>query len=515
MRKPKVGVLELIASTAALHSRLKPSFWIELAVKRQYYSVMPQAVSVWARARGCETHYATYLGLGRPEDCLPADLDILFLATPTQHSLLAYALAAIFRARGARVVLGGPHARAFPADCARHADIVVTDCDRQVVDDILSGAIGPGSIVASARPLAELPLVEEREAEIRAAAFVRGRQRRPTTISLLSSLGCPYACDFCSEWATPYVAFGTGRMRRELDVIAARYPGALIAFHDPNFGVRFDETLAAFEAREGPRNPFVMESWLSLLDDARLARLAAAGCVMVAPGIESFADYSNKSRTTRATGEAKYAAVSARIRAIEEAIPAVQVNLILGVDADEGDEPFALAHRFVSDHPKVWVNANTPIPFGRTPFAERLKRDGRLFSALPFAFYSAPYLALRPLHYGIDEYLTRMAELYADLCAPRLLARRLAAMPTALARGVVIARTAALRVELGELLAVRRALREEDDMRRFYDGRSARLPAFLRGRLLARLGRYADALPEEKQRDFAPADEPEAPPLAA
>lgn len=42
----------------------------------------------------------------------PDDVDIVFLATPTRHSTLACSLAAIFRARGVRVVLAGPHARA-------------------------------------------------------------------------------------------------------------------------------------------------------------------------------------------------------------------------------------------------------------------------------------------------------------------------------------------------------------------------------------------------------------------
>ncbi len=505
MRRGKVGVLELIAATAALHSRLRPSFWAEVAIKRQFYSVMPQAVSAWSRARGHETHYATFYGPGRPEDLLPDDLDIVFIATPTQHSMLAYAVAAIFRARGARVVLAGPHARAYPEDCARHADIVVTECDRQLVEDILAGQFGPGSIVRSARPLTELPMVEEREPEIRAAAFVGGRQARTTTIALLSSLGCPYDCDFCSEWATPYAAFGTDRMTRELDVIAARYPGAVIAFHDPNFGVRFEQTLAAFEARGRPRrNPFVMESSLSLLDRGRLARLRAAGCLLAAPGIESVADYSAKSRTTRARGAAKYAAVSASIREIEAAIPTVQANLILGVDADAGDEPFLLARRFIAEHPKVWTNVNIPIPFGRTPFAERVRREGRLVEALPFAFYTAPYLAMRPLHYDLDDYLARLSEVYADLVSLRLLARRLKLLDSAFARGVVVARTAALRVEFGELTAFRTALREQPDMRRFYGGKTRRLPGFLRQRMLARLGRYADVLAGEDRRDWAP-----------
>lgn len=245
----------------------------------------------------------------------------------------------------------------------------------------------------------------------------------------------------------------------------------------------------------------------SLLDPGRLARLRAAGCLIVAPGIESFADYSAKSRTTRATGEAKYAAISARMREIEAEIPAVQANLILGVDADAGDEPFLLARRFIAEHPKVWVNVNIPIPFGRTPFAERVHREGRLVDALPFAFYTAPYLAMRPLHYDIDDYLSRLSAVYADLVSLGLLARRLRILQAAVARSVLIARTAALRVEFDELTAFRTALREQPDMHRFYAGQSRRLPAFLAHRMRDRLGRYAEVLPDEGVREWAPLGE--------
>jgi len=492
----RVGVIELIASTAALFSTLTPAFWIELQVKRQLYSVMPQAVSVWARQRGWQTHYATYAGVGRPEALLPDDLDVVFIATPTQHCALAYVLAVLLRSRGARVVMAGPHARAYPQDCARFADIVVTDCDRRVVDEILSGAVEPGSIVRSARPLVDLPLVEEREPEIRSSAFIRGRQRYTTSIALISSLGCPYDCDFCSEWATRYMAFDTERMKRELNFIARRYPGALIGFHDPNFGVRFDQIMHAFESG-GRRNSFVMESSLSLLDRDRLSRLRQAGCLMVAPGIESWADYSRKSRTNRTSGEAKYAAVSAQMREIEAAIPTAQANIILGVDADAGDEPFDLTRRFIAEHPKVWTNVNIPIPFGRTPFAERVRREGRLIEALPLAFYTAPYVALRPLHYGIEDYLRRLSQVYEAMVAPSLLVHRLALLPSAFSRGVAIARTVALRSELAELSRFRQALARQIDLRRFFEGETRVLPEFLAKRLRDRIGRYSALLPLE------------------
>lgn len=503
--KPKrVGVLELIASTAALNDRLTLSFWAELSVKRQFYSVMPQAVSVWARQSGHQVFYATYSGIGRPDQLLPDDLDFVFISAPTQHCALACALAKIFRANGARIILGGPHARAYPQDCARFADIVVSDCDKLVIMEILAAAIDPGSIVKSKRPLRELPLVEERAPEIRAAAFVNGRQIPTTVISLISSLGCPYACDFCSEWQTPYLAFETERLRQELGYIKGHFPGALIAFHDPNFAVKFDQTLSAFDQVGTTRsNPFVMESTLSLLNGPRLKRLRDAGCIMVAPGIESWADYSNKSRTTRIVGEEKYRSISAKLREIEGHIPTVQANIILGVDADAGDEPFALTLRFIREHPKTWTNVNIPIPFGETPFAKQVRSEGRLVERLPLALYTAPYLALKPRNYTVQDYLRRLTSVYEAMTAPRLLMRRLRVLPSGLARSVAIGRTLALKVELRELRAFRAALNREPDLRQFYENsKIVGVPNFFVRRVRKRLGIYSNVLSENELRPY-------------
>ena len=61
MRRLKMEILELIASTATPHRQVRQSFRAELAVKRRFCSVMPQAVSVWTRARDTFlTHIATH-----------------------------------------------------------------------------------------------------------------------------------------------------------------------------------------------------------------------------------------------------------------------------------------------------------------------------------------------------------------------------------------------------------------------------------------------------------------------
>ena len=57
--------------------------------RKQFASIMPQAISVWCRQLGHEVFYSTYFGLGDPRDLMPRDLDVLFVSTYTQASALA------------------------------------------------------------------------------------------------------------------------------------------------------------------------------------------------------------------------------------------------------------------------------------------------------------------------------------------------------------------------------------------------------------------------------------------
>ena len=107
----KVGILDILVDS--------PRTWINFAyrgvLKKQYASIVPQAVAVWCRQLGHDVAYAAYYGQRDPKRLLPDDLDVVFLSTYTQSSALAYALAKLYRREGTLTVIGGPHARSFPA----------------------------------------------------------------------------------------------------------------------------------------------------------------------------------------------------------------------------------------------------------------------------------------------------------------------------------------------------------------------------------------------------------------
>ena len=479
------------------------SGWIERnfdrRLRRHYASIMPQTIATWCRELGHEVHYATFHGQSPPEDLLPRELDVVFLATYTQASALAYALAKIYRRRGARTVLGGPHATSFPTDSLRFFDLVVHDCDKALVASILDDELAPGSVATSGHVLEEFPSVAERMPEIEIASFDRGRPGRLANIALLASLGCPYRCDFCVDWKNDYVTLPRERLLADLRYVSERLPGIIVSFHDPNFGVRFDEVLDVIEeVPAGRRNPYLMESSLSILRGPRLHRLKETNCLFIAPGVETWTDYSNKAGVGLQTGRDKLERVVEHFTEIHDYVPGLQANFIFGTDGDAGDEPAELTREFVRRLPFVWPTINIPVPFAGTPLYERFVAEDRVLRAMPFAFYYAPYTVVRPRHYEPVEFYDRMIAIYDAIASPRLLLRRLSSAWSAGWRAFQVLRVSGAYAEKRRLQELRDRIAGEPELLAFHQGKRAALPAFYRGLMKRRLGRYAELLSDDE-----------------
>jgi hypothetical protein len=490
----RVGILDLLIPSVSqgriegIHNR---------RFKRYLASITPQAIASWCRQLGHDVDYATYYGQQDPKTLLPVDLDFVFIAAFTQASALAYALAKVYRRARTFTVIGGPHARAFPIDCLRFFDLVVLDCDKILIDDILRGSFGPGTVVTSGRPLRDIPTVEERLPEIRVSGFTRGHPTTLSTVPLLSSIGCPYHCNFCVDWNSPFALLPTDRLAADLHFVSRHLPGMLVGYHDPNFAVKFDRVMDVIETvPEEARSPYVMESSLTVLRGPRLRRLKETSCVYVAPGIESWADYSDKAGVGSKVGEAKLDMVAAHFEELHEYVPGLGAGFIFGTDSDAGDEPIDLTAEFVRRVPFVWPQMNIPTPFGGTPMFDMLLAENRILKTMPFTFYYTPYLVMQLKHYDPLEYYEQMLRFYAVVTSGVMLARRVWHTQRYRLKALQVLRTLSMCDGGAKLRRVWRRLKADRELRAFHEGKRDTLPEFYRNEYRRKLGPYADLLTE-------------------
>jgi len=458
---------------------------------------MPQTLSVWCRELGHEPFYATYYGQADPRSLLPSNLDVVLVKAFSSASALAYALARLFRSEGIPTVLGGPHAKAFPVDALRFFDVVVQECDKTLLDELLRD-LPRGSSVSSGRLLREIATVEERMPEIRRSTFWRSNPYGAAVVPVLSSVGCPYSCGFCTDWNNPYAVLSLERLEADLRFASEHFPHTKLLFHDPNFAVKFDAVMDVMERiPSARRSPYMIESSLSVLKASRVQRLGRTRCYFLMSGIESWTDYSNKSGLgARAAGLEKVRGVAEQLRSISGHVPLLQANLIFGLDGDRGDEPVELTKAFMSELPTAWVNLAIPTPYGATPLFDEYLASGQILRRMPFFFYNRPYMAIRPKHYAPVDYLSRLIELL-EFQASWALSRRRLAHGSPLMRAFNALRILGLRPAIRAYREQRDLLARDSHFRDFHDGRSQVLPAYYRRELRRSLGRYHELLSEQ------------------
>lgn len=341
MSKRKVLVLELLTAGPA---RGWYSRWIS---HPNYYGVMASVIAVWCEDLGAEVTYRTYTGREPPEALLAGEWDVAFVSSYTRAAWTAYTCAHLLRARGTVTALGGPHAHAYPDASRRWFDFVLGFTDKEAVREVLEGVPYPddeGRWIDRGRNPARLPGLERR-AHLIDAALEKAWLLR--AVPLLASSGCPYACSFCSDADVSFLPADLDAVEADVRFARDRWPDALLVWHDPNFGVRFDALLGAIErALDGRPARFLAESSLSLLSRDRLARMARVGFIGLLPGIENWSGYGVKMGLPRASPEERMQETATRLHDMSRLIPFLQVNFVFGVDPETEREEAALTREF-------------------------------------------------------------------------------------------------------------------------------------------------------------------------
>jgi len=494
MRKLKIGVIDFITKSPnhSLFARV---------MHANFMGIMPQVIAKWCEDAGHEVQYFIFTGLEDLAQDTPKDVDMVFISAFTQSALQAYALSGKYRSEGVITALGGPHARCYPEDAVKYFDYVLGLTDEELCKDVLEDCrqYRPVGVNLSAeKSPKQLPGVRERWKYISKALEKTTRLFR--VVPMIGSLGCPYTCSFCIDANEPYQPLDFDMLKEDLRFVLTKIKRPLVSWYDPNFGVRFDDYMNAIEEAV-PINSidFIAESSLSLLSEPHLKRLRQNSFQAVLPGIESWFDMGNKSKTGAKQGMEKVEIVSDHINMILRYIPYVQTNFVVGLDSDNGAESFELTKRFVDLAPAAFPAYPLITAFGRAaPLNLEYQSDGRVLP-FPFHFLNNNHASnVKPKNYSWPEFYDLLIDLAEYSFSPRAIWNRFWATRTRVPRWMNVMR--AISTEGSGRLKfyrkIRQSLEEDKKFRDFFEGETTEIPQFYIDIMKQDLGPLWEYLPE-------------------
>jgi hypothetical protein len=492
MKKLHIGIIDIVSRgpTRALYARV---------MNPNLASIMPQVIGVWCKEEGHDVAFVCYTGLEDLLEELPSRVDLVIIGAFTEAAHTAYALSNLFRSKGAITVIGGPHARCYPEDALRYFDCVLGFTDKETLRDVLRDCCPHrpvGMHMAARQQPRTLPGVRQRwpfiEVTLKKAPFIK-------IVPMLGSLGCPYTCSFCIDAAVPYQAMDFDGIQEDLKFLLKKFRRPMVGWHDPNFGVRFNDQLDVIERTVPPgRIDFIAESSLSLLSEPHLQRLKRNGFKALLPGIESWFDLGNKSKTGIQVGMDKVRQVAEHVNLILSYIPYVQTNFVLGLDTDEGAEPFELTKRFLDLTPGAFPGYSLLTAFGRAaPLNLDYQRADRV---LPFPFHflnNNQAMNIRPRNYSWHDFYDHVIDLTRYSFSSKSIFRRFRSTRGLTPRGMNLVRAVSTE-GFGRLRyhrEVRRRLDKDRQFLAFFKQETEQLPHLYVDLIRQDLGLLWDWLP--------------------
>lgn len=296
-----------------------------------------------------------------------APTDLVCVTVETYTARRSYQIAAAFRARGVRVVLGGFHPTLFPDEASGQADSIVIGEAEPVWRGLLADAAA-GRLQAryhSDRPSLS-GLTPDRS--------IFGNRRYGLVSLVETSRGCRFNCEFCSVsqfFRQRCLVRPVEEVVRE--VRSLRKP---VFFVDDNLGSDPERLRALCEALLPLRHPWIGQASLHIAGDAALLSLMRrSGCQGVLVGFESL-----DAETLSDMGKSVNLAARHYPRAIQSFRDqglSIYATFVFGYDHDTPDTfqrvfDFALQQKF------FFTAFNHLVPFPGTPLYGRLAAQNRL-----------------------------------------------------------------------------------------------------------------------------------------
>lgn len=321
------------------------------------------------------------------------DCDFVGITCMTATAPRAYTIAAEFRKRGKKVVLGGIHPTVLPHEAKIHCDSVITGEAEpvwaKVLTDFESGCLQDFYNGGTTENLNEYPLPRR---DLIKPGTVLGME------PIVTSRGCPYSCEFCSVWKF------FGRRIRHVSVENVikdiqNSKSSRFMFLDDNIVGDPIYARSLFLALKDMKIDWVGQASISFSKNEELLKLAHdSGCRGLFFGVESVSE--EKIKRMGKSMRSQEATIEAIKRIMSYGI-FFHASLVFGFDDDDSsvfDETLEFLHK--TKIPSATFNILTPYP--GTDIYHQLKTQNRLITE-DWKFYDHCTVTYHPKKMTIDE----------------------------------------------------------------------------------------------------------------
>ncbi|MFH1003534.1 MAG: radical SAM protein [Chloroflexota bacterium] len=306
------------------------------------------------------------------------DFDLVAISTYSAQIFEAYELADRYRARGIKVVIGGPHATLLPDEAKPHADAVVIGDAEPVwgglISDFREGKLEPYYRSVQAYDLSQSPLP-------RYEFLDKSRHNR---VTVQTARGCPHDCEFCaaSKILGPYRKKPVELVVRDVKAIKKLWRNPFIEFADDNTFVDKEWSKRLLSALIPLHIRWFTETDISVAQDEELlSLLRPSGCRQLLIGLESVLKTSLKGMERNDWKSKQYDSYLSAIERIQSHGVSVNGCFILGLDSDD-PAVFEKTRDFIEKSQLLEAQITVLTPFPGTRLYQRLKTEGRLLKEI-------------------------------------------------------------------------------------------------------------------------------------
>jgi anaerobic magnesium-protoporphyrin IX monomethyl ester cyclase len=341
---------------------------------------------------------------------VPSDSDMIAVGVPfSQLAPIAHDLIALLRGRfpNAMIVMGGIYPSTQPRlALTSQADFVVIGEGELAIRDLASGRDPdtiPG-VYSRTRPteqavfvnammapnLDELPGVDYDLPRLSDYFNISPRGRRGKTASILTSRGCPYACEFCSihpVYGHHWRARSAANVLEEIELLRDRFGIRHLEFEDDNLTLRNDRAAAIFEGILQMNERGAGLEWstpngirIDSLNEDLIALMQRSGCTSLVLALEHGDPEMLNRMNKKLNLETSYRTIE---WSVKHGIPRIDVFVIVGYPGETRERferSMLYLKRLQGLSDRLSIKPNIAQPYPGTKLLQQCRAEGYIES---------------------------------------------------------------------------------------------------------------------------------------